>query len=48
MGFDLQQDVMEDVVLPEDFHPKNVLVEAKPYGDTYTGTSVKFDWDTNG
>ena len=48
MGFDLQQDVMEDVVLPEDFHPKNVLIEAKPYGDTYTGTSVKFDWDMNG
>ena len=48
MGFDLQQDVIEDVVLPEDFHPKNVLIEAKPYGDTYTGTSVKFDWDTNG
>jgi hypothetical protein len=48
MGFDLQQDVTEDVVLPENFHPKNVLIEAKPYGDTYTGTSVKFDWDTSG
>ena len=48
MGFDLQQDVTEDVVLPENFHPKNVLIEAKPYGDTYTGSSVKFDWDTSG
>ena len=48
MGFDLQQDVTEDVVLPEDFHPKNVLIEAKPYGDAYTGTAVKFDWDTSG
>ena len=48
MGFDLQQDVMENVVLPDDFHPKNVLIEAKPYGDVYTGTSVKLDWDTSG
>ena len=48
MGFDLQQDVTEDVVLPDNFHPKNVLIEAKPYGDVYTGTSVKFDWFTAG
>lgn len=48
MGFDLQQDVSEDVVLPENFHPKNILIEAKPYGDTYTGSTVKFDWDTAG
>lgn len=48
MGFDLQQDVTEEVVLPENFHPKNVLIEAKPYGDTYTGSSVKFDWETSG
>jgi len=48
MGFDLQQDVTEDVVLPDNFQPKNVLIEAKPYGDTYTGTSVKSDWDTSG
>ena len=48
MGFDLQQDVTEDVVLPENFHPKNVLIEAKPYGDSYTGTSVRIDWFTAG
>jgi len=48
MGFDLQQDVTEDVVLPENFHPKNVLIEAKPYGDDYTGTAVKIDWFTAG
>lgn len=48
MGFDLQQDVTEDVVLPDNFHPKNVLIEAKPYGDVYTGTSVKIDWFTAG
>jgi len=48
MGFDLQQDVTEDVVLPDNFHPKNVLIEAKPYGDVNTGTSVKLDWDTSG
>jgi hypothetical protein len=48
MGFDLQQDVTEDVVLPEDFHPKNILIEAKPYGDKYTGTSEKFAWVTTG
>jgi len=48
MGFDLQQDVTEDVVLPENFRPKNILIEAKPYGDIYTGTSVKFDWFTAG
>ena len=48
MGFDLQQDVSEDVVLPDNFSPKNILIEAKPYGDLYTGTSVKFDWYTAG
>jgi hypothetical protein len=46
MGFDLQQDVTEDVVLPDNFQPKNVLIEAKPYGDTYTGSSVKIGWFT--
>ena len=48
MGFDLQQDVAEDVVLPDNFLPKNVLIEAKPYGDLYTGAAVKFDWLTTG
>jgi len=46
MGFDRQQDVMEDVVLPEDFRPKNILVEAKPYGEKYTGTSMQTAWVT--
>ncbi len=46
MSFDQQQDVMEDVVLPENFRPKNILIEAKPYGNKYTGTSGKIDWVT--
>jgi cell division protein FtsB len=46
MGFEQQQDVMEEVVLPENFHPKNMLIEVKPYVDKYTGTSGKFDWVT--
>ena len=45
MGFDQQQDVMEDVVLPEGFRPKNILIEAKPYGEKHTGTSEKIAWD---
>ena len=48
MGFDLQQDVTEELVLPEDFRPRNILIEAKPYGDKYTGSSGNFDWDTSG
>jgi hypothetical protein len=48
MGFDLQQDVSEDVVLPENFLPKNILIEAKPYGDLYTGASVQIAWLTAG
>ena len=47
MGFDHQQDVMEQVVLPEGFEPRSILIEAKPYGDKYTGTSGKFDWATS-
>jgi len=46
MGFDQQQDVLEDVILPEGFLPKNILIEAKPYGDKYTGTSEKLVWVT--
>ncbi len=45
MGFERQQDVAEDVVLPADFRPKNVLIEAKPYGDKYTGTAMKLGWE---
>jgi hypothetical protein len=44
MGFDLQQDVTEELVLPEDFRPRNILIEAKPYGDKYTGTAETFAW----
>ncbi len=46
MGFDQQQDVMEDIVLPEDFRPKNIMIEAKPYGNKYTGTATKITWQT--
>ncbi len=46
MGFDQQQEVMEEVVLPDDFRPKNILIEAKPYGNKYTGTSEKITWIT--
>jgi hypothetical protein len=46
MGFEQQQDVMEDVLLPDDFRPRNILIEAKPYGEKYTGTSQKIDWVT--
>ncbi|NHZ69854.1 MAG: hypothetical protein GWP20_01310, partial [Thermotogales bacterium] len=46
MGFDQQQDVLEDVVLPDNFRPKNILIEAKPYGDDYTSTSIKITWRT--
>ncbi len=46
MGFDQQQDVMEDIVLPEGFRPKNIMIEAKPYGDKYTGTATKIIWQT--
>jgi len=46
MGFDQQQDVLEDVVLPDNFRPKNILIEAKPYGDEYTSTSTKITWLT--
>lgn len=45
MGFDRQQDILQEITLPENFRPKNVLIEAKPYGDKYTGTSAKIDWD---
>ncbi|MFQ5643300.1 MAG: DUF6776 family protein [Thiogranum sp.] len=44
MGFEQQQDVREEIVLPAGFRPRNILIEAKPYGDRYTGTSGKIDW----
>jgi len=48
MGFDQQQDVEEDIVLPAGFRPKNVQIEVKPYGNRYTGTAKKVDWVTTG
>ncbi len=44
MGFSLQQDIAEELVLPENFRPRNILIEAKPYGDNYTGTTATFAW----
>jgi cell division protein FtsB len=46
MGFNRQQDIMEEIVLPDNFRPKNILIEAKPYGEKYTGTSEKISWAT--
>lgn len=47
MGFNRQQNVTEEIVLPENFRPKNILIEAKPYGEKYTGTSEKTSWELN-
>jgi hypothetical protein len=48
MGFNQQQEVREELVLPDDFLPRNILIEAKPYGNTYTGAAESFDWITDG
>ncbi len=48
MGFNRQQEVTEELVLPEDFLPRNILIEAKPYGEEYTGAAESFDWITDG
>ena len=48
MGFNEQQEVTQELVLPEDFLPGNVLIEAKPYGNAYTGAAESFDWITDG
>lgn len=45
MAFNTQQDVSEELVLPEDFEPKNIQIEVKPYGDKYTGTMENVAWD---
>jgi hypothetical protein len=47
MGFSQQQDITEVIVLPDNFRPKNILIEAKPYGEKYTGTSEKVIWSTD-
>ena len=48
MGFNRQQEVNEELVLPEEFLPRNILIEAKPYGEEYTGATASFDWITDG
>ena len=40
-GFDQQQDVLEEMVLPVDIRPENSSIEAKPCGNKYTGTAMK-------
>lgn len=45
MAFNTQQDVSEELVLPEEFEPKNIQIEAKPYGDKYTGTMENVTWN---
>ncbi len=47
MGFNRQQDITEEIVLPANFRPKNILIEAKPYGEKYTGDSQKVAWQIN-
>ncbi len=47
MGFSQQQDFTEEIRLPDTFRPKNILIEAKPYGEKYTGTSEKITWTTD-
>jgi len=44
MNFDQQQDISEDLLLPDGFRPQNILIEAKPYGDKYTATLGKYPW----
>lgn len=47
MGFNQKQDVKEDIRLPGNFRPKNILIEVRPYGEKYTGTSKKINWPSN-
>ena len=47
MGFNGRQDVSERITLPDGFRPKNLLIEAKPYGEKYTGSSMKLDWNAS-
>ncbi len=47
MGFNQKQDVKEDIRLPDNFRPKNILIEVRPYGEKYTGTSKKISWPGN-
>ncbi len=47
MGFNRKQDISEEIVLPDGFRPKNIQIEAKPYGEKYTSTSQKISWATH-
>jgi len=47
MGFNRRQDITEEIILPADFRPKNILIEAKPYGKKYSGDSQKIAWQFN-
>ena len=44
MGFSERQTVVEELRLPPGFQPRNLLIEVKPYGDDYTGTTRKIPW----
>jgi hypothetical protein len=44
MRFTGQQGVEGELTLPQNFEPKNIAIEAKPYDKKYRGASGKFDW----
>ena len=47
MGFNRKQDISEEILLPDGFRPKNIQIEAKPYGEKYTGAAQKISWTTH-
>lgn len=48
MRFTGQQGVDGELMLPPDFEPKNIAIEAKPYDKKYRGASGTFDWTADG
>jgi hypothetical protein len=48
MRFSGQQSVDGELMLPPNFEPKNIAIEAKPYDKKYRGASGKFDWSVDG
>ena len=48
MRFSGQQSVAGELMLPPNFEPKNIAIEAKPYDKKYRGASGKFDWAVDG
>ena len=48
MRFTGQQGVEGELTLPQNFEPKNIAIEAKPYDKKYRGASGKFDWTVDG